>query len=309
MPVIVPNGLPAISTLANENITVISESRAKGQDIRPLKVLVLNLMPTKVATENQLVRVLSNTPLQVEVTFLQTKTHESKNVAPEHLESFYKSFYEVKDACFDGLIITGAPVETLEFDEVDYWDELCEILAWSRRHVFSTLHICWGAQAGLYFHHGISKYRIDKKLSGIYTHEVEQKQHPLTRGFDEIFLAPHSRHTELRAADIVNHQELEILSTSLEAGLYLLASKDLRQVYVTGHPEYDAHTLTVEYVRDVDKGMKPEIPVNYFPDDNPRLLAQNRWRGHAYLLFSNWLNHVYQEVPYELAKIKELYSE
>lgn len=308
MPVIVPNGLPAINTLANENITVISESRAKGQDIRPMKIIILNLMPTKVATENQLIRVLSNTPLQVEVTFLQTETHESKNIAPEHLESFYKSFGAIKDECFDGLIITGAPVETLAFEEVDYWDELCTILAWSKTHVFSTMHICWGAQAGLYFHHGVPKYGTDKKLSGVYRHEIENPGHPLMRGFDEEFLAPHSRHTEVRVEDISKYEALEILSVSAEAGIYMVASKDFRQVYVTGHPEYDAHTLTVEYVRDTSKGMKPDVPVNYFPDDNPRLLARNRWRGHAYLLFSNWLNHVYQEVPYELAKIKELES-
>ena len=306
MPVIVPNGLPAIKTLANENITVISESRAKSQDIRPIKIVILNLMPTKIATENQLIRVLSNTPLQVEVTFLQTETHESKNVAPEHLETFYKAFSEIKDACFDGLIITGAPVETLGFEEVDYWEELCEILTWSKTHVFSTMHICWGAQAGLYFHHGIPKYPIDKKLSGIYTHELENQSHPLVRGFDELFLAPHSRYTEIRVEDILKNEKLEILSTSTDAGIYLVGTKDFRQVYLTGHPEYDAYTLTLEYIRDVEKGVGPDVPINYFPDNNPRLLAQNRWRGHAYLLFSNWLNLVYQEVPYLVEKIKEL---
>ena len=306
MPVVVPNGLPAIHTLANENITVMSESRAKKQDIRPLRVIILNLMPTKIATENQLIRVLSNAPLQVEVTFLQTETHESKNTPPEHLETFYKSFSEIKETCFDGLIITGAPVETLVFEEVDYWDELCEILTWSKTHVFSSVHICWGAQAGLYFHHGICKWPTEKKLSGIYPHEVENQGHPLTRGFDEVFLAPHSRYTEVRLDDIRDHQALEILSLSDEAGVYLVATKDLRQVYITGHPEYDTHTLRLEYVRDREKGVGPNVPANYFPDDNPRLLARNRWRGHAYLLFSNWLNHVYQEVPYELEKIKEL---
>ena len=306
MPVIVPNGLPAIETLANENITIISESRAKSQDIRPLKIVILNLMPTKIATENQLIRVLSNTPLQIEITFLQTETYESKNVEPEHLETFYKAFHEIKQLCFDGLIVTGAPVENLAFEQVDYWNELCEILIWSKTNVFSTLHICWGTQAGLYFHYGIPKYEIDKKLSGIYTHGVKHQRHPLVRGFDEEFLAPHSRYTEIRVEDIVKHEGLEILSTSADAGVYMVASIDFRQVYITGHPEYDAHTLMLEYVRDIEKGINPDVPTNYFPEDNPKLLARNRWRGHAYLLFSNWLNHVYQEVPYELEKIKAL---
>ena len=306
MPVIVPNGLPAINTLANENITVISESRAKSQDIRPLSIVILNLMPTKIATENQLIRLLSNTPLQVEVTFLQTKTYDSKNVTPEHLETFYKAFSEIHNSCYDGLIITGAPVETLDFEEVDYWNELCSIMTWSKTNVFSTVHICWGAQAGLYFHHGVPKYGINKKISGIFTHEVQHQGHPLMRGFDEEFFAPHSRYTEVHAEDIIKHEELEILLTSTEAGVYMVATKDIRQVYITGHPEYDAHTLTLEYVRDFDKGMKPDVPVNYFPGDNPRNLPRNRWRGHAYLLFGNWLNYVYQEVPYELEKIKSL---
>jgi len=306
MPVIVPDGLPAIHTLANENITVISELRAKHQDIRPLKIVILNLMPTKIETENQLIRVLSNTPLQVEITFLQTKTHQSKNAKPEHLAAFYQGFDALKHKCFDGLIVTGAPIEELAFEEVDYWEELCHILAWSKTHVFSTMHICWGAQAGLYFHHNILKYPLNQKLSGIYHHTTKSKRHPMLRGFDETFLAPHSRYTEMRSKDIEADKELEILSTSKDAGVYIAAAKDFRQVYVMGHPEYDGHTLTLEYVRDMNKGLNPHVPVNYFPDDNPRHLAQNRWRAHAHLLFNNWLNHVYQEVPYESHKIKEL---
>ncbi|MCL1991270.1 MAG: homoserine O-succinyltransferase [Defluviitaleaceae bacterium] len=305
MPVIVPNGLPAIDTLANENITVISESRAKSQDIRPLKIIILNLMPTKIATENQLIRVLSNTPLQVELTFLQTETHQSKNTPPEHLETFYQAFNDIRHACFDGLIVTGAPVETLAFEEVDYWEELCDILTWSKTHVFSTIHICWGAQAGLYFHHGIPKYQMDRKLSGIYRHQVEHPCHPLMRGFDETFLAPHSRHTEIRVSDLEQKSELEVLSMSPDAGVYLVATKDFRQIYLTGHPEYDAETLNLEYLRDVARGLNPEPPVHYFstlPGQSP----QNRWRGHAYLLFGNWLNDVYQKVPYDIEQIKNI---
>lgn len=306
MPVIVPNGLPAIHTLSNENITVTTEARAKSQDIRPLKILVLNLMPTKIATENQFVRLLSNTPLQVEVTLLRTKTHQAKNVAPEHLESFYKAFDEVKSQCFDGLIVTGAPVENLAFEAVDYWEELCEILTWSKIHVFSTVHICWGAQAGLYLDYGVPKYEMDRKLSGIYVHETVHPTNPLLRGFDETFSAPHSRYTEVREEDILKHDALEILAVSVDAGVYLLATKDFRQIYVTGHPEYDANTLSLEYTRDVDRGLEPEVPINYFPNDDPRMPVQNRWRGHAHLLFSNWLNRVYQDVPYALEKIKAL---
>lgn len=306
MPVIVPNGLPAIHTLASENITVMTESRAKSQDIRPMKIVILNLMPTKIATENQLIRLLSNTPLQVEITFLQTKSHEAKNVKPEHLKTFYRTFDEVKETCFDGLIITGAPVETLAFEKVDYWEELCQIMKWSKTHIFSTFHLCWGAQAGLYFHHGIKKYATGEKLSGIYTHNIHIQNHPFLRGFDDQFQAPHSRYTEIYEEEIEKREILEVLATSKEAGVYMVASKDFRQVYVTGHPEYELHTLTLEYVRDVEKGIAPAIPVNYFPDDNPRSLPEVRWRAHGSLLFSNWLNVVYQEVPYELEKIKEL---
>jgi len=306
MPVIVPDNLPAIHILANENITVMSASRGKSQDIRPLKILILNLMPMKIATENQLIRLLSNTSLQVEVTFLQTATHESKNVTFEHLASFYKAFDDIKDDCFDGLIVTGAPVENLPFDEVDYWQELCQILEWSKKHVFSTMHICWGAQAGLYYHHNIHKYPLSQKLSGVYNHELNIPSHPILRGFDEEYKVPHSRYTEILAADIEKNGQLDILSTSEEAGVYLVATKDLRQVYVTGHPEYDANTLRLEYIRDVEKGINPQIPVNYFLEDDPQKFSQNRWRGHAYLLFGNWLNHIYQEVPYHIEKIKEL---
>ncbi|MCL2559030.1 MAG: homoserine O-succinyltransferase [Turicibacter sp.] len=308
MPVIVPDNLPAIDILADENITVMSTSRGKSQDIRPLKVLILNLMPMKIATENQLIRLLSHTPLQVEATFLQTATHESKNATSEHLVSFYKAFDDIKDECFDGLIITGAPVENLPFEEVDYWPELCQILAWVKKHVFSTMHICWGAQAGLYYHHRIQKHALSEKLSGIYGHKLNNLNlnHPILRGFDEVYKVPHSRYTEVLATDIEQNDQLDILSTSEEAGVYLIATKDLRQVYVTGHPEYDADTLQLEYLRDVKKGIHPDIPVNYFLGDDPQNSVQNNWRGHAYLLFGNWLNHVYQEVPYEIEKIKEL---
>jgi len=306
MPVIVPNGLPAINTLANENITIISEARALRQDIRPMRILILNLMPTKIATENQLIRILSNTPLQVEITFLQTSTYESKNVAPEHLETFYKEFNEIRHEFYDGLIVTGAPVETLDFEAVDYWHELSDILSWATSHVFSTIHICWGAQAGLYFRYGIQKYPTSQKLSGVYKHGVGIPSHPLIRGFEDEFLAPHSRYTEILATDLSKHKNLDILATSDDAGIYLVASKDFREIYITGHPEYDSHTLGLEYIRDVEKGLNPEVPLNYFPDDDPGQLAKNKWKSHAYLLFGNWLNLVYQNVPYEIGRIEEM---
>lgn len=306
MPIIVPTGLPAIEALAKENITLITECRAKNQDIRPLEIVILNLMPTKIATENQLIRLLSNTALQVEVTFLQTATYVSKNTATKHLEIFYQQFDAIKDKCFDGLIITGAPVETLAFEEVDYWDELCAIMEWSKTNVFSTMHICWGAQAGLYYHYGIPKYPLDNKLFGVFTHVLNEKNHPLIRGFDEEYLVPHSRHTEVRIQDVKKIDELEILSTSAKAGLCLVASIDFRQIYMTGHAEYDADTLALEYFRDRGRGLEIDVPINYFPDDNPGQSPKNCWRGHAYLMLTNWVNHVYQEVPYEISKIKEL---
>ena len=306
MPIKIPDGLPAAETLSKENIFVMSKLKAEGQDIRALKIAVLNIMPTKIVTETQLIRLLSNTALQVETVLLQTASHKSKNTSVEHLSAFYKSFEQVKSEKFDGLIITGAPVETLNFEQVDYWDELCEIMAWSKTNVFSTLHICWGAQAGLYYHYKIEKYPLEKKMFGIFKHEVARAEHELVRGFDEIFLAPHSRHTEVRREDIERIAELEILAYSEEAGVYLVASKNKNHArfFITGHAEYDHDTLADEYFRDKSKGLKIDLPVNYFPDDDDSKTPKNTWRGHAHLLFSNWLNYfVYQETPYDMNKI------
>ena len=306
MPIKIPDGLPAAEILSKENIFVMSKLKAEGQDIRALKIAVLNIMPTKIVTETQLIRLLSNTALQVETVLLQTASHKSKNTSVEHLSAFYKSFEQVKGEKFDGLIITGAPVETLNFEQVDYWDELCEIMAWSKTNVYSTLHICWGAQAGLYYHYKIAKYPLEKKMFGIFKHEVAQAEHELVRGFDEIFLAPHSRHTEIRREDIERVPYLEILAHSETAGVYLIASKNKKyaQFFITGHAEYDFDTLADEYFRDKDKGLKIDLPVNYFPNDDDSKVPKNTWRGHAHLLFSNWLNYfVYQETPYDINKI------
>jgi homoserine O-succinyltransferase len=306
MPIKIPDRLPAGSILSKENIFIIPEFEANHQDMRPLRIAILNIMPTKIITETQLIRVLSNTPLQVEIVLLQISSHKSKNTSVEHLSAFYKSFEQVKKEKFDGLIITGAPVETMPFEKVDYWDELCEIMQWSKVNVYSTLHICWGAQAGLYFHYGINKYPLEKKLSGIYSHEVLKVDHELVRGFDEIFYAPHSRYTEIRKKDIDLMPDLEILSSSPEAGVYIVASKKMRQFYITGHSEYDFDTLAGEYYRDTAKGLEIEVPVNYFPKDDPSLTPKNIWRGHGHLLFSNWLNYfVYQDTLYDIDKIDE----
>jgi len=306
MPIKVPDGLPAGDILSKENIFVMSEFKAKQQDIRPLRIAILNIMPTKIITETQLIRLLSNTALQVEIVLLQTASYKSKNTSAEHLSAFYKSFEDVKNEKFDGLIITGAPVENLPFEEVNYWDELCEIMRWSKKNVYSTLHICWGAQAGLYFHYGIDKHPLGKKLFGVFAHEVNKSDHKLVRGFDEIFYAPHSRHTEIRKEDIEQKEGLEILSTSPDAGVYIIASKTTRQFYITGHSEYDYDTLAGEYFRDIDKGLDIEVPVNYFPNDNPKETPKNVWRGHAHLLFSNWLNYfVYQATPYDIKMIHD----
>jgi len=308
MPIKIPDRLPAGEILTKENIFVMFKLQAERQDIRPLKIAVLNIMPTKVRqeTETQLIRLLSNTPLQVEIVLLYTASHRSENNSADHLGAFYKSFDQVRDEKFDGLIITGAPVETMPFEEVDYWDELCEIMQWSKVNVYSTLHICWGAQAGLYFHYGINKYPLQKKLSGVFRHEVLKPDHELVRGFDETFYAPHSRYTEVRKYDIDLMPDLEILSSSPEAGVYIVASKRMRQFYITGHSEYDSHTLAGEYFRDIDKGLEIEIPANYFPGDDPSKTPKNVWRGHAHLLFSNWLNYfVYQDTPYDINKIDE----
>jgi len=304
MPIKVPSALPAVQTLENENIFIMEESRALHQDIRPLKVAVLNLMPTKITTETQLIRLLSNTPLQVELTLLKTAMHTPKHTSAEHMNAFYKSFDEIKDEKFDGLVITGAPVEDIDFEQVDYWPEMKAVMEWSKTHVFSTLHICWAAQAGLYHHFGVPKYRLPKKLSGIYEHRVLEPKRPLMRGFDEVFLAPQSRHTEVRAEDIKKHPELCILADSLLAGVYIVATEDARMYFITGHSEYDHDTLDAEYRRDKGKGLDPEIPYNYYPDNDPSRRPPNRWRGHAHLLFSNWLGNVYQKTPFNLNDLK-----
>ncbi|HEY5556763.1 homoserine O-acetyltransferase MetA [Acetobacterium sp.] len=303
MPIKIPNDLPASQTLTKENIFVMDASRASHQDIRPLKIAILNLMPTKISTETQLLRLLGNSPLQIEVTLLQTKTHESKNTSAEHLGSFYSYFEEIRDQRFDGLIITGAPIETLDFEAVDYWEELIEIMDWSKTNVFSTMHICWGAQAGLYHHYGISKYLLPKKKFGVFEHHLEQDFVKLFRGFDDTFYVPHSRHTGIHRDAIDAHPDLELMASSEEAGVYIVTARQGRQIFVTGHSEYDPETLKGEYERDIAMGTSINIPDNYYPDDDPTKPPIVRWRGHANLLFTNWLNYyVYQETPYELSE-------
>ena len=304
MPVRISRELPAYAQLTNENIFVMSEQRAVSQDIRPLKLAILNIMPTKIVTETQLLRLLGNTPLQVDVTFLRTSTHASKNTPLEHLESFYRMFEQIRGQKFDGLIITGAPVERLEFNQVNYWDELKDIMSWSKNNVYSTMHICWGAQAGLYYNYGIEKHVLDKKLSGVFLHQTLGGSQKLIRGYDDYFYAPHSRYTGVKREDVDKHPELTVLAQSEQAGVYLIIGRNGREVYIMGHPEYDNDTLALEYRRDLEKGISPEIPENYFPDGNVNERPLNLWRGHANLLFSNWLNYcVYQETPYELNDI------
>jgi len=304
MPIKIQDGLPAIQVLTEENIFVMTETRAAHQDIRPLRILILNLMPLKIVTENQLLRMLSNSPLQCEVELILPSTHESKNTPREHLDVFYKTFDEVKDSKFDGLIITGAPVETLDFEDVDYWPEMVRIMDWAERHVFSTLYICWAAQAGLYHRFGVPKHPVATKVSGVFNHSVNDQHVPLVRGFDDRFYAPHSRHTEVRRSDIEDIDELIILSESEVSGIYIVITRDGRHVFVTGHSEYDPLTLRDEYERDRKKGMNPQVPRNYFPDDDPTRPPIIRWRSHAHLLFSNWLNYyVYQATPYDLESI------
>ena len=306
MPIKIPNDLPAVKVLTDENIFVMTETRAISQDIRPLKILLLNLMPKKIETETQFSRLLGNTPLQVELELIHTKSHKSKNVAEEHLLAFYKTFDEVKENYYDGFIITGAPVEQMEFEEVTYWEELVEIMEWSKTHVHSTLHICWGAQAGLYYHYGIKKYPLEKKLFGVFSHKVDYKRSILFRGFDDVFMIPHSRHTTVKAEDIAKVPDLKILSTSEEAGVYAVMNKDGRSIFITGHSEYDADTLKAEYVRDLTQGKPIEIPKNYFPADNPKKNPIVSWRAHANLLFSNWLNYfVYQTTPYDITSVSK----
>ena len=306
MPIKIPNDLPAVKTLNDENIFVMTETRAITQDIRPLKILLLNLMPKKIETETQLSRLLGNSPLQVDLELIHTKSHKSKNTSAEHLLAFYKTFDDIKDQTFDGMIITGAPVELMEFEEVSYWEELCEIMEWSKTHVHSTLHICWGAQAGLYYHFGINKKTLDKKMFGIFPHKVDYKKSILFRGFDDVFMAPHSRHTTVDIDDIKKCEYLKILASSDEAGVYAISTAEGRQIFITGHSEYDADTLANEYFRDLNEGKPIEIPKNYFPEDNPQNEPIVTWRSHANLLFSNWLNYfVYQTTPYDIKEINK----
>lgn len=306
MPIKIPNLLPASEILEKENIFTMSETRAIHQDIRPLHIVVLNLMPTKTVTETQLCRLLSNTPLQIDITLLKTSTHVSKNTSAEYLNYFYKTFDEIKDKKFDGMIITGAPVENLEFENVDYWPELCDIMAWSKKNVHSTMYICWGAQAGLYYNYGIKKYPTGKKVFGVFDHKVLNPSHELVRGFDENFLAPHSRHSFVSREDILACPKVELLAESEDAGVLLVASKSRRNVFITGHLEYDFDTLSLEYFRDVNKGLPIDIPVNYFPDNDPSKRPVNRWRSHAHLLFSNWMNYfVYQQTPFDISAITQ----
>ncbi len=306
MPIKIPNKLPATKILTNENIFIMTETRAISQDIRPLQILLLNLMPTKIDTETQLSRLLGNTPLQVELTLMHTKSHVSKNTSEEHLLAFYLCFDDIKDRHFDGMIITGAPVEHLEFEEVEYWDELCEIMEWSKTHVYSTFHICWGAQAALYYHFGIKKYNLDEKLFGIFPHKANYKKSILLRGFDDTFYMPHSRHTTVRREDIMNEPGLKLLASSAAAGPVIMSTKNGRQIFVTGHAEYDQYTLDKEYRRDLLAGKPIKCPVNYYPYDDPTQPPNVMWRAHGNLLYANWLNYfVYQSTPYDIGKINE----
>ena len=305
MPIKIPNQLPATKTLTEENIFVMTETRAATQDIRPLQIVLLNLMPTKIDTETQFSRLLGNTPLQVELTLVHTKTHQSKNISKEHMLAFYQTFDQIKDRKFDGLVITGAPVEQMAFEDVDYWEELCSIMEWSKTHVHSTIHICWGAQAGLYYHYGVKKHILNEKLFGVFEHDVLDKKSLLTRGFDDKFLIPHSRHTTVDIEDVKKIKDLNILACSDEAGLLMCATPDYKRIFVIGHSEYDAETLNKEYQRDKNLGLKIKIPKNYFPNDDDTQKPVAKWRAHGNLLFSNWLNYcLYQTTPYEITAIK-----
>lgn len=305
MPIKIPDNLPATEILNSENIFVMNEDRAFHQDIRPLSIVILNLMPTKIVTETQLLRLLGNSPIQVDIVLLHPKTHISKNTPEEHLVKFYNTFDDIKDQKFDGMIITGAPVEQMPFEEVNYWEELKEIMDWSLHNVFSTLHICWGAQAGLYHHYGIPKYPLPAKMFGVFPHTINKKNVKLFRGFDDVFYVPHSRHTEIRREDILKVPELELLSESEDSGVYIAMAKEGRQIFVTGHSEYDPLTLKSEYDRDIGRGLDIAVPKNYYPGDNPAKQPLVMWRGHSNLLFSNWLNYyVYQETPYNLEDLK-----
>ena len=304
MPIQIPNDLPAAGVLKQENIFVMTQTRAMTQDIRPLEIVVLNLMPTKIVTETQLTRLLGNTPLQVHLELMHTTSHKAKNVAQEHLLTFYKSFEELKDRKFDGMVITGAPVELMEFEEVDYWEELCQIMEWSKTHVHSTFHICWGAQAGLYYHYGIGKQTLPEKLFGVFPHTADYKRSILLRGFDDTFYVPHSRHTTVLREEIEKVPGLKILASSEEAGVYAVMNKEGHQIFITGHAEYDPLTLQTEYLRDKNLGKPIRVPENYYPNDDDTREPIVRWRGHANLLFSNWLNYfVYQTTPYDIMNV------
>lgn len=304
MPIKIPADLPAHATLASENIFVMTDERASKQDIRPLEIAIVNLMPTKIATETQLLRLLGNSPIQVNITLLRTAAHESRNTPIQHLERFYKTFAEISHRSFDGMIITGAPVEHLPFEQVDYWNELVEIMTFARGHVYSTLYLCWAAQAALHHFYNVPKYILPEKVSGIFCHEVLNPECRLFRGFDDEFLAPHSRHTEVRTEDVLHHSELRILAESAEVGLAVAESRDQRQVFMTGHLEYDRDTLDAEYRRDLAKGDAPAIPRHYYPGDDPEVMPYMTWRAHAHLFYSNWLNYyVYQETPFSLNAI------
>ncbi len=305
MPIRIPQELPAFKTLGEENIFVMSRERAEHQDIRPLKVIIVNIMPKKIETESQLMRLLSNTPLQVDVELLQMASHTSKNTSRHHMNEFYKTFDEIKNDRYDGMIVTGAPVELLEYEEVDYWDEITEIFEWSKTHVYSTLYICWAAQAGLYYHFGIPKYPLKQKMFGVFPHKVELENCQLLRGFDDIFNVPHSRNTEVRREDIEKVEQLRILTSSELSGVHIIANKNGRQYFITGHSEYDRDTLASEYFRDLEKGLDIQIPYNYFPGDDPTKTPVFSWRCTANLMFSNWLNYcVYQRTPYNLEELE-----
>ena len=309
MPLIIPRDLPAYSALSDENVFVMHKERARGQDIRPLRILILNLMPTKIVTETQLARLLANSPLQVQLTFMQTATHSTTRTPQEHMQAFYKTFDEIRDQRFDGLIITGAPIEDMDYPEVDYWDELCRIMDYSKENVFSTIHLCWGALAGLYYHYGVRKVHLPEKMFGVFEHHVTRPSNPLVRGFDEVFYAPHSRWAGLNRADIDACPDLRILAESDVAGPMLLSTESGRQIFVIGHPEYDKYTLDAEYRRDVAAAREVHVPVNYYPDDDPSRDPLFRWRAHGYLLYTNWLNYyVYQHTPYDLGNLEALGS-
>ena len=309
MPLTLPDNLPAVELLKKENIFVMTQLRAKEQDIRPLKVLIMNLMPLKIATETDLIRLLSNNPLQIEVDFLKLSTHQSKNTPQEHMQAFYKEFKDVSGQNYDGLIITGAPVEMLDFEQVNYWEEITAIFDWARTHVTSTLYICWAAQAALYRFYGIPKYPLPGKIFGVFKHTINDRSFPLFRGFDDEYYAPHSRHTEIRREDIIRHEDLKILSESEEAGIYIVVGRGGREFYITGHSEYSLYTLHNEYTRDLEKGLDISVPKHYYKHDDPSLKPISRWTGHGNLLFNNWMNYfLYQETPFDLSKIEELGS-